>query len=254
MGRAGRSASVAVLALAAVASPVADAQIVHLPPLVYLPQYTDVAIERTSGTGVLQRGHGFVPDSMAGVPGRDRPRLGYVVSQFVVLDMEALYQSSDYGQRVGKELVEERAAITKENSRLTEFLEQEEELLGRLATSLTDHEFRIVSTAFDRKVGDVRERQDLKARLLQEWLDQAAGSFQGFVQNFVQSVARNQGYLIVMNSDTVIHSDIEVDITGSIQHDLRRVLGDGTHSSNYESARQFIDRGVHVAEKQVLSE
>ncbi len=199
-------------------------------------------------------GHKFAPANMAGQQGFEFLQPSYVVSPYAMLDIDELYRISDYGRRVADELDKRRAALAEENVELTVLLEQEEELLGRLAASLSDHEFTILSGAFDAKVGELRQQQDLKAELLQDWLDQEARFFEGFVRQFVRSVAEREGYLFVMNSDTVFHADDDVDITEPIHHELRSVLGDGTASWNYESPAQYISRGVYKTRKQVLSE
>ena len=143
------------------------------------------------------------------------------------LDQEALFLQSEFGQRVQRELEQDRDALAAENRRIEAELMEEERALTEKRGEIPPQEFADLAEAFDAKVQRIRERQDRKARRLQQSLDRARQRFLNEVGPVLTDLLRKRGAAILIDSNAVLISVEGIDLTDEAIAAIDARLGDG---------------------------
>src|SRR6056297_4280944 len=79
-------------------------------------------------------------------------QLGVVTSDVIVIDAERLLSETEYGQRLQREIQEERDRLIAYNERVASDLEAEEQSLTETRSETDPEAFREMADAFDAKV------------------------------------------------------------------------------------------------------
>ncbi|WP_179379945.1 OmpH family outer membrane protein [Jannaschia marina] len=155
------------------------------------------------------------------------PAIGVPQSAVVVLDRDALFSSSLFGQRISRDIEAASAALAAENRRIEEELEAEEQALTEQRDTMDMAAFRSLASDFDRRVTDIRERQDAKARAIAQQTERAQQIFLEQANPVLAQLAQETGALVILDRRSVIASADRIDITVLATRRIDAVLGDG---------------------------
>ncbi|UWQ16657.1 OmpH family outer membrane protein [Jannaschia sp. M317] len=152
---------------------------------------------------------------------------GVPQSAVVVLDRDALFVGSLFGQRVARDIEAESRALAAENRQIEQDLEQEERALTEQREGMVTDEFRPLATAFDNRVVDIRRTQDAKARAIQQQSERAQALFFEQANPVLVQLAQETGALVILDRRNVIASADQVDITLLARDRIDAALGEG---------------------------
>ena len=153
----------------------------------------------------------------------------------VVLDQDALFARSLFGQRLRAEVEAASAALARENRRIEAELEAEEQALTDRRPTTDPAAFSDLAAAFDTRVEAIRAEQDAKARALQQQSDRARGRFQAQAGPILAALAAEVGASVVLDRRFVIASADQVDVTDRAVARIDAALGDGGGAAPSES-------------------
>jgi len=158
----------------------------------------------------------------AQAPQVEIPRLA-----IVVLDRDALYTNSLFGQRIRREIEAASQALSLENRRIEAALVAEEQALTDQRAQMDPAAFRAMADEFDTRVEDIRQAQDVKGRALAQQAEQASQLFFEFAGPVLTELAQRTGALVVLDRRTVLAAADQVDITLRAIAEVDRVVGQG---------------------------
>lgn len=151
-----------------------------------------------------------------------------LTSPVLTLDQDALFAGSAFGKRVQQELERDRAALAQENRRIEAELVQEELALTEQRESTPADVFADFANAFDRKVQEVRETQDVKSIQLQQRLDRERQAFLGQAGRVIAELVRRRGGIVVIDRNVILLSFEGVDITEDAITAIDAAIGSGS--------------------------
>ncbi|KCV83558.1 outer membrane chaperone Skp [Actibacterium atlanticum] len=161
-------------------------------------------------------------------------------SPVLTVDQEQLFNDSAYGKAMLAALEDEREALTMENRRIEADLIAEEQDLTEERPQMTPEGFREKAAAFDARVVEIRQAQDSKLRALNERRDEAQKQFYAAALPIVAELVRERGAVLVLESQSVILSAQQIDITQEViaRLDQRLMSGDEDSTSAPETPSQ----------------
>jgi Skp family chaperone for outer membrane proteins len=145
----------------------------------------------------------------------------------VVLDRDALFARSRFGQRVRRDIEVASEELSAENRRIEAALEAEERTLTAQRETMEAAEFRALAQEFDARVEGIRRAQDAKARAIQQQSERAQAIFFERSNPVLIEIARQTGALVILDRRTVIASADQVDITEAARAAIDASLGEG---------------------------
>ena len=145
----------------------------------------------------------------------------------VVLDRDALYTNSLFGQRIRREIEAASQALSLENRRIEAALVAEEQVLTDQRGQMDPAAFRAMADEFDTRVEEIRQAQDVKGRALAQQAEQASQLFFEFAGPVLTDLAQRTGALVVLDRRTVLAAADQVDITLRAIAEVDRVVGAG---------------------------
>jgi len=134
----------------------------------------------------------------------------------LVVDQEALWTGSAWGERVNAETEARRTAIADENTRLADELEAEDAALTELRKTLPPEEFRKRADAFDARVTQVRNDRDAAARALAEEVSAEREAFLRAALPVIGAAIEARGAQILLDRQTVFLSAEAVNVTADL--------------------------------------
>ncbi len=155
------------------------------------------------------------------------PAVGVPVTAVVVLDRDALFSRSRFGQRILRDIDVAADALAAENRRIEAELEAEELALTERRDAMELEAFRALADAFDARVTAIRQAQDAKARALTQRTDRAQQIFLEEVNPVLVQLAQDTGALVILDRRFVIASADQVDITVVAVERIDAALGEG---------------------------
>ncbi|MFO6463517.1 OmpH family outer membrane protein [Jannaschia sp. KMU-145] len=156
-----------------------------------------------------------------------QPQVGIPQSAVVVLDRDALYQNSRFGQRVARDIEAASDELSQENRAIEAALEAEEQALTARRANETPDAFRQLAAAFDSRVNEIRATQDAKARAITQQNERAQAIFFEQANPVLVDLARETGALVILDRRFVLASSDQVDITALAAERVDAVLGEG---------------------------
>ena len=148
-------------------------------------------------------------------------------SAVVVIDWDALFLRSRFGQRALAEIDAAFAELERENRAIEAELEAEERTLTERRPETDPETFRALAEAFDVRVEAIREEQDAKTRALQQRGDRERAAFEGQVRPILAVIAEEAGAAVVLDRRLVIAVTDEADVTDTALARIDAALGDG---------------------------
>ncbi|MGX0878661.1 Skp family chaperone for outer membrane proteins [Roseovarius sp. MBR-154] len=140
-------------------------------------------------------------------------QLGVVSSDVVVIDSERLLTETEYGQRLQREVQEERERLIAHNERVAAQLEAEEQSLTEMRGTVPADEFRDMADAFDNKVTELRRESETKSRELERRRELAPLQFMRVVQPVLADLLTEADAVAMLDRRGVLlHADV-ADVT-----------------------------------------
>nr|WP_238941508.1 OmpH family outer membrane protein [Jannaschia sp. Os4] len=145
----------------------------------------------------------------------------------VVLDREALYAGSLFGQRVRADVDAALRALAAENRRIEADLEAEEQALTDARAETDTDAFQTLARDFDARVEEIRRTQDAKERGITSANERAQARFFELATPVLSELARESGALVILDRRIVIAAADQVDITPEAIERVDAALGEG---------------------------
>ena len=144
-----------------------------------------------------------------------------------VIDQERLYQQSEFGKRVGREISVRAEVLTKENKRLEEELKAEELALTEKRPTYEAAEFRELADAFNAKVEKIRSEQATKTQEMNNWAEAERIRFLEALLPVLSEYALELGAIAVFDHRTAILVADRIDITPVMIERIDAAIGGG---------------------------
>jgi Skp family chaperone for outer membrane proteins len=155
-------------------------------------------------------------------------QLGTPQGQILTIEPDRLYNDSEFGKRVVRQLEAESAVLVAENRRIEAELTAEEKELTIRRTEIQPEAFRTLADAFDKKVQETRRTQDAKTRELSQRSDARRRIFLQTARPILENLMRETGAGVILDRDTIFLSANATDITNLAIERINLVLGDGS--------------------------
>jgi len=134
-------------------------------------------------------------------------------SSIVVLDQERLLAETVLGAQISTTLENASRALAEENRRIEQELIDEERALTEARPSMEPEAFRAAATAFDKRVTEVREAQDRKARAITERHEEERRAFLDAAVPILGALMSDFGAFVILDQRQVFLSDDRINIT-----------------------------------------
>ncbi len=152
-------------------------------------------------------------------------------SPILTVDSERLFRSSDFGERIAREIETRGNELATENRQIeTELAVAEQDLTDR-RDSMSPEEFRPLADAFDVRVQETRLAQAAKSRSLNALLEQEREVFLNAAGPILQELMSEFGATVILERRTVFISSNSSDITAAAIDRLNARLGEGGTAS-----------------------
>ncbi|MGR3435336.1 MAG: OmpH family outer membrane protein [Shimia sp.] len=149
-------------------------------------------------------------------------------SPILTITTEALLPGTAYGRRVQADLTADRQALAGENRRIEEELRAEELGLTERRGEIPREEFVRLARVFDERVEAVRTAQDAKEAALRASLVEREQAFLARVQPILGQIMIEAGAVVIVEADTVVLRNRDIDVTQTAIARIDAALGDGT--------------------------
>lgn len=134
-------------------------------------------------------------------------------SAILVLDREALFRGSRFGNQLLADVDAARRALQAENRAIEAQLTEEERVLTQQRAEVDRVAFQALADAFDVKVNEIRRTQDLKAEALGQQLEASRSRFFEAVTPVLSELVVATGALVLIDRRDVIAAADQIDIT-----------------------------------------
>ncbi|TVS02886.1 MAG: OmpH family outer membrane protein [Rhodobacteraceae bacterium] len=143
------------------------------------------------------------------------------------IDEERLFQQSEFGQRVAREIERASRALEAQNDELLAELTAREAELTEQRGSMTLEEFRAAAVEFDVKAETTRREQAEKRQRLVQFEEAERRRFFTSVAPVLQEVLAQAGAQILIDARAVLIGVPGMDMTPEAIAAIDEVLGDG---------------------------
>lgn len=147
-------------------------------------------------------------------------------TRVLIIDQDQVVLSSDFGQRVRREVEADFVELTEENRRIEAELIEEEQRLTALRTTMAPEEFRGLADAFDARVVAIRAEQDAKTRALSQREDEAFSRLLIAAQPVFEALLAEYGAELILDRRVVFFASGRVDITAQAIERINAFLGE----------------------------
>lgn len=145
----------------------------------------------------------------------------------LVVDSDRLFLSSDFGERVAREIEAQGNELATQNRQIEQELADMEQDLTDRRDSMSPEEFQPLADAFDTRVQETREEQAAKSRALNVQLEAERAAFLNAAGPVLQELMAELGASVVLDRRTVFISSNRADITSAAIARLNARLGQG---------------------------
>lgn len=159
-------------------------------------------------------------------------QLGLAQSSILTVEPDRLFNDSDFGKRVRRQLEAEKAVLVAENRRIEAELTAEEKTLTDRRPTMEPEVFRALADAFDRKVQETRRTQDAKTQALGQLRDTNRRIFLQTASPILEAMMREAGAGVILDRATVFLSANTTDITDRAIARINAVLGEGSQTDS----------------------
>ncbi|WP_102108110.1 OmpH family outer membrane protein [Oceaniglobus roseus] len=146
---------------------------------------------------------------------------------FLIVDQDALFLRSAFGQRIRADVAARMDALAAENRRIESELVAEEQDLTKRRETMPADQFRKLADAFDRKVTATRSAQDAKSLAIERAGEEAQQAFFGQAGRILSALMRERGAVAILDGRTVLLATDAVDVTAAAVARIDAELGEG---------------------------
>lgn len=163
-----------------------------------------------------------------------------VMAPVLVVDQDALFLGSAWGQRLRAESEEEADRLQAENDRLSAQLSAEEAQLTERRKEMEPAEFRRLAEAFDARATTIRRERAQVFQELNARIEADRNAFYQAARPVMGEIMLSRGAVAVLDRRTVLVSLDAIDITDDLIARLDATLSDGSDRDGGEdgTARQ----------------
>lgn len=158
--------------------------------------------------------------------GTSLPRI--VTSPILVIQSDRLYEQSDFGQRVARERSAAEAALSEENQRVANELEDEERTLTEQRKTMPADDFRAAADAFDVKAQAIRAEQIQKQRTIVQTAEDERRRFLRSLNPVMEQILTESNALVILERRSTFAVRDVLDVTERALFQANRLIGDGT--------------------------
>ncbi|MFT4960869.1 MAG: Skp family chaperone for outer membrane protein [Paracoccaceae bacterium] len=162
-------------------------------------------------------------------------QLGMSQAPILTIEPDRLFNDSDFGKRVIRQLEAESAVLVAENRRIEGELTAEEKALTERRAQMEPAVFRALADAFDIKVQETRRIQDAKTLALGQLRDSNRRIFLQTARPILEALLRESGAGVILDRDTIFLSANATDITDLAIVRINSILGDGALADDNSS-------------------
>lgn len=170
--------------------------------------------------------------------------MGQIVSPVLIIDREAVFEDTLFGQRVTAELEAESNALADETRKIEAALEEEERRLTAQRQTLSKEEFRVLADAFDDKVVGLRQDRDQAQQSFVQRFENAQRDFFAQIIPLLGEMMSERRAVVVMDARSVLLSVNAIDITEDAIALIDARLGDGSTSAPDDGGQDATDAPV----------
>ena len=145
----------------------------------------------------------------------------------LTIDLESLFQESEFGKAVVADYNAERRALANENRNIAEDLRAEELELTERRPDMAPEVFREEAAEFDEKARGIRDAQDAKEAAIEDSLASAQDEFVRVIQPILGEILTDRGASVIMHQQSVLLSLDRIDITEAAIARIDAQIGDG---------------------------
>jgi len=151
-----------------------------------------------------------------------------VATSILTMDVDRLFSTSAFGERISREFQLGNEALNTENRVISDALRQEELALAAQRPSMEPALFRTEAEAFDEKAQAIRRSQDAKRRELDETLNIGREQFLQVSRPILEQLMMDSGAVVILERRTVVMSLGTIDITDVAIERVNAAIGDGS--------------------------
>ncbi len=153
------------------------------------------------------------------------------VAGVVVVDTDALYRGTRYGQRIAADFEVRADTLRAENERLMQALTAEEQSLTSRRPTMDPDAFRAEAEEFDTRVQGIRRSRDAAIATYEADLAAAPRAFRNEIREILAELMVERGAVAILDERIVFYSLPAADITQSAIARIDAVLGDGPEAA-----------------------
>jgi Skp family chaperone for outer membrane proteins len=156
-------------------------------------------------------------------------------NRIFTLGQDRLFNQSDFGVRVRKDIADRSSAVAAENRRIEGELKIEEQALTDQRASLSPAEFRVLADAFDKKVEKIRTEQAQKSLALNNFAEAEQQRFFKLAFPVLVKLANELSAVAILDERSTIIASEQMDITALAVTRVNEAIGDGSDAGQPES-------------------
>lgn len=149
-------------------------------------------------------------------------------NRIFTLGQDRLFNQSDFGLRVRKDIEIRSSAVASENRRIEGELKIEEQALTDQRASLSPADFRVLADAFDKKVEKIRTEQAQKSLALNNFADSEQQRFFKAAFPVLVALADELSAIAILDERSTIIASEQMDITALAVTRVNAAIGDGS--------------------------
>lgn len=155
------------------------------------------------------------------------PRSQFERVAILTVDIDRLFNGTQFGERVAREFNTDSAALAEENRRIAEALRAEELALAEARPDMEPESFRAAAEDFDEKAQGIRRAQDAKERALENALVEARDQFLIVSRPVLGQLMLDRGAFVIVDRRSVVLSLGSIDVTDDAIARIDAEIGEG---------------------------
>ena len=141
------------------------------------------------------------------------PQVTLVVSPVLLVDLDALFAGSLFGQRLTTQYEADLAIVAAENSALEQELESQEMDLAERRPDMDVDDFRAEAEAFDARVQTIRDGQDAQLATVEQTQVEGRAEFDRLIEPVLGRILIERGAAVILYKDAAYLGLRSIDIT-----------------------------------------
>lgn len=145
----------------------------------------------------------------------------------LTIDLDLVFERSQFGQRVLADFEGQRDALRAENAIIVQALREEELQLAEQRAVMDPEVFLLEAEAFDEKAREIRQAQVTKAQSIEEDLAQARADFTAAIEPILGEILIERRASVILFQQAILLSLDRIDITEDAIARVDQSFGEG---------------------------